>query len=74
MRNAEVLRRAKGKIEYTGKRRKTDWIGHVLPRNCLLKHVSEGKIVGTGRRGRRRKRLMDILRRTEDSGSWKRKH
>jgi len=39
------------------KRRKADWIGHILRRNCLLKHVTEGKIEGrievTGRRGRR---------------------
>jgi hypothetical protein len=25
------------------KRRKDNWIGHVLPRNCLLKHVTEKK-------------------------------
>jgi len=25
------------------KRRKTNWIGHILPRSCLLKHVIEGK-------------------------------
>jgi hypothetical protein len=35
------------------KRRKDNWIGHFLCRNCLLKHVIEGKIEGTGRRGRR---------------------
>jgi len=42
-------------------RRKGDWIGYILRRNCLLKHVTEGKIDGrievTGRRGRRRKQL-----------------
>ena len=26
------------------KRRKDDWIGHVLRRNCFLKHIIEGKI------------------------------
>jgi hypothetical protein len=31
-------------ILHTIKRRKTSWIGHILPRNCLLKHVIEGKI------------------------------
>jgi hypothetical protein len=30
-----------------------DWIGHILLRNCLLKHVIEGKLEGTRRRGRR---------------------
>ena len=28
------------------KRRKADPIGHILHRNCLLKHVIEGKIEG----------------------------
>jgi len=41
----------------TVKRRKVNWIGHMLHRNCLLKHVIEGKVEGrievTGRRGRR---------------------
>jgi len=36
-----------------------------LCRNCVLKHVIEGKIVGKidgmGRRGRRRKELLDDL-------------
>jgi hypothetical protein len=26
--------------------RKANWIGHILRRNCLLKHVMEGKIEG----------------------------
>jgi hypothetical protein len=26
------------------KRRKANWIGHILRRNCLLKHVIEGKL------------------------------
>jgi hypothetical protein len=46
-------------ILYTIKRRKANWIGHVLRTDCLLKHVIEGKIEGriegTGRRGRNRK-------------------
>jgi len=40
-------------------------IAHVLRRNCLLKHVIEGKIEGrievTGRRGRRLEQLLDYL-------------
>jgi len=37
---------------------KTNWIGHILRRSCLLKHAIEGKIERrievTRRRGRRR--------------------
>jgi hypothetical protein len=47
--------------------------GHILHRNCLLKHVIEGKIDGrmevTGRRGRRCKQLLDDLKRSQ--GYWK---
>jgi hypothetical protein len=38
-------------------KRKADWIGHILRRNCLLRQVIEGKLKGgievTGRRGRK---------------------
>jgi len=41
-------------------KRKANWIGHILRRNCLLKHVIEVKIKGqigvTKRQGRRRKK------------------
>jgi hypothetical protein len=47
-------------------KRKAKWIGHILRRNCLLQRVIEGKIKGgiyvTGRRGRRRKKLLDDLK------------
>jgi hypothetical protein len=33
-------------ILQTIKRRKANWIGHILRRNCLLKHVIEGKREG----------------------------
>ena len=39
----------------------TNWIVHVLLRKCLLKHVIEGDVEGTGTRGRRRKQLLDDL-------------
>jgi hypothetical protein len=44
-----VLHRVKEKrnILHTIRRRKANWIGHVLRRNCLLKHIIEGKISGT---------------------------
>ena len=53
--------------------RKDNWIGYILRRNCLLQHVIEGKIQGrievTGRRGKRRKKLLDDLK--EKRGYWK---
>jgi hypothetical protein len=33
-------------ILYTTNIRKAIWIGHILRRNCLLKHVIKGKIEG----------------------------
>ena len=54
VRNEEVLLRV------------TNWIGHILRRNCLLKQVIEGKVKGemkvTRRRGRRRNKLLDDLK------------
>ena len=47
-------------------KRKANWVGHILLRNCLLQWVIEGKIKGgievTGRRGRRRRKLLDDLK------------
>ena len=34
-------------------KRKANWIGHILRRNCLLKQVIEGKIKGQNRRGKK---------------------
>ena len=46
-------------------KRKANWIGHILRRNCLLQRVIEGKIKGgievRGRQGRRRRKLLDDL-------------
>jgi hypothetical protein len=46
------------------KRSKANWIRHILRKNCLLKHVIEGKIEVTGRRGRRRRQLLHGLKKT----------
>ena len=58
-------------------KRKANWIGHILRRNCLLQRVTEGKIQGgievTGRQGRRRIKLLDDLKEREDTLIWKRK-
>jgi hypothetical protein len=67
VRNEEVLLRVSEQrnILHEIRKRKANWIGHVLRRNCLLKEVIEGKIKGrvevTRRRGRRRKKLLDDL-------------
>jgi hypothetical protein len=47
----QVLRRLKEErsILHTIKRRKVNWIGHILRRDCVLKHVIGGKIEGTRR-------------------------
>jgi len=41
----EVIQRVKEErnILLTVKRRETNWIGHMLRRNCLLKHIIEGR-------------------------------
>jgi hypothetical protein len=68
VRNEEVLLRVKEQrnILHEICKRKAKWIGHILRRNCLLQQVSEGKIKGeievTGRRGRRRRKLLDDLK------------
>ena len=60
-------------ILHTIKRRKTNWIGHILRRNCLLKHLIEGKIEEsaevTGIQRRRHKQLLDDIK--EKRGYWK---
>jgi hypothetical protein len=61
VKNEEVLHKVKEKrnIVHTIKIRKDNWIGHILRINCLLKHMIQGKVEGTGRRGRKRKQLLD---------------
>ena len=69
VRNGEVLEREAEKqrnILHEIHERKSNWIGHILRRNCLLQQVSEGKIKGeivvTARRVRRRLKLLDDLK------------
>jgi hypothetical protein len=70
VRNGEVLHRVEEErnILHTVNRRKANWIGYILRRNCLLKQVINGKIEGrievTGSRGRRRKQPLDDLKET----------
>ena len=64
VRSEEVLLRVKKQrnILHEIRKRKANWIGHILRRNCLLQRVIEGKIQRgievTGRQGRRTK-LME---------------
>ena len=68
VRNEEVLLRVNEKrnILHEIRKRKANWIEHVFRRNCLLKQVIEGEIKGemevARRRGRRRKKLLDVLK------------
>jgi hypothetical protein len=67
VRNEEVLLRVKEQRNILHKR-KAKWIGHILRRNCLLQRVIEGKIKEeikvTGRQGRRRRKLLDDLKKS----------
>ena len=73
MRNEEVLLRVKGQrnILHEIRKRKANWIGHILRRNCLLQRVIEGKIKGgievTGSRGRNVGSYWMTLRKGEDT-------
>ena len=68
MRNEDVLLRVNEQrnILHEIRKRKANWIGRILRRNCFLKQVIEGKIKGesevTRTRGRRRKKLLDDLK------------
>jgi hypothetical protein len=68
VRNEEVLLRVKEQRNtlHEISKRKANWICLILRRNCLLRKVIEGKIRGgievTGRRGRRRRKLLDDLK------------
>ena len=73
VRNEEVLHRVKEQrnIIHKVKRRKANWISHILCRNCLLRHFTEGKVEGlikvTEGRGRTCKQLLDDLKGREDN-------
>ena len=50
VRNEEMLLRVKEQRNILREisKRKANWIGHILRRNCLLQRVIEGKIKGGG--------------------------
>jgi len=51
VKNEETLQRVEEEMNIiqTIKRRNVNWIGHIFGRNCLLKHVTEGRIEMTVR-------------------------
>jgi hypothetical protein len=64
VRNEDVLLRVNEQrnILHEIRKRKANWIGHILCRNCLLKQVIEGKIKGEMEVTRRCKKLLDDLK------------
>ena len=73
VRNEEVLLRVNEQMNIIReiRKRKANWIGHILRRNCLLKQVIEGKIKGemdvTRRRGEDVRSCWMTLRTGEDT-------
>ena len=71
VKNRKVLLRVKEERDslHAVKQGKANWIGHILRRNCLLKHLiegnEEGRIGEIGRGGRRRKQLLNALAQTK---------
>jgi hypothetical protein len=67
-RNEELLLRVNEQrtILHEIRKRKANWIGYILRRNCLLKQIIEGKVKGEmeviRRRGRRGRNLLDYLK------------
>jgi hypothetical protein len=62
VRNEEVLLRVQEQrnILHEISKRKANWIGHILCRNCLLQQVIEGKIKGGIRSDRKtRKKTLE---------------
>jgi hypothetical protein len=68
VRNEDVLLRVKEQrnILHEIRKRKANWIGRMLRRNCLLQRVTEGKIQEgievTEKQGRKRRKLLDDLK------------
>ena len=63
-----MLQRVKEEINFLHiiKMMKAELSGHILRRNCILKHVNEGNMEGrvevTERRGSRRRKLLNDLK------------
>jgi hypothetical protein len=80
-----ILHVFRANILHEIRKRKANWIGHILRRNCFVQRIIEGKIKGRieviGRRRRRRRKLLDDLKerrgyshlkeKTLDRSMWK---
>jgi len=79
VRNEEVLLRVikQRNILHEIRKRKANWIGHILRRNCLLKQVIEGKVSGRWKWQEKEeedvRNYWMILRTGEDTLIWRRK-
>jgi len=68
VRNEDVLLRVNEQknVLHEIRKRKANWIGHILRRTCLLQRIIVGKIKEglevTGREGRKRRKLLDDLK------------
>jgi len=62
--NEQVLDRIGEKRTFLNNilRRKANWIGHILRRNCLLHDAIEGQMMEVKGVGRRRTQFLDDLR------------
>jgi hypothetical protein len=58
---------------HTIKRWKANWIGYILGKDYLLKHVTEGKIGGLENEQEERSSYWMNLRKREAIGTWKKK-
>jgi len=66
-----ILLRTKNEknVLHITRRRKPNWIGYILRRNCLMKHVVLGKREETRRGGRKCEQLLDDFK--EKRRHWK---
>jgi len=69
-RSAEVLQilTEESNTKHTLNRRTANWIDHINWKDCLLKHVIQGKMKEMGGRGRNHKQLLDNI---NDKRFWK---
>lgn len=62
--NDEVLRRVgENRILIREiRKRKGNWMGHIMRSNCLLLEMMEGVVEGDKKRGRKRMKMIDLIK------------